>query len=168
MRHTHLVGGPFHNSRREDVAKMANFELDSYNRPANCSVCGGIMLFKGVGEYACEDCKKVEFDDFGKVRLFIESHKGSNAAQIEEGTGVKQRAIRQMLREQRLEVTMDSKAFLHCDVCGVNIRSGRFCQKCEANYHRKIEESNRTKKSMKGVAMGNNTDAGTKRFERKL
>ncbi|HKM04856.1 MAG TPA: hypothetical protein VJZ04_09785 [Lachnospiraceae bacterium] len=146
---------------------MANFALDDYNRPVNCNDCGGLMIFKGVGEYECEDCKKIEFDDFGKVRAFIETHKGSNAAQIEEGTGVKQRSIRQMLREKRLEVTMDSRAFLHCDICGVNIRSGRFCQKCESLYHQRIEEENRTTKSMKGVAMGNNTETGAKRFERK-
>ena len=53
-----------------------DFGIDIYNRPSVCSVCGGKMLFVGVGEYHCERCKNVEFDDYGKVRNYIEEHKG--------------------------------------------------------------------------------------------
>ena len=80
-------------------------EMDPYHRPSFCSKCGGVMVFGGVGEYHCEDCKNIEYDDFGKVRLFIEQNRGATAVQIEESTGVKQKTIRQMLRENRLEIT---------------------------------------------------------------
>lgn len=143
------------------------FEFDSYNTPHFCSKCNGVMVFKGVGEYQCEDCKNVEYDDFGKVRLFIESHRGATAAEIEAGTGVRQRSIRQMLREHRLEVAADSKSFLHCELCGTNIRSGRFCAKCETSYHRKLEEQNRKQHNLAGFGMGDReTASGAKRFTR--
>lgn len=147
---------------------MDNLLMDSYNRPINCKACGGIMIFKGVGEYACEDCKSVDYDDFGKVRLYIETHRGANAAELEEATGVKQRSIRQMLREHRLQIASDSKTFLKCDICGVDIRSGQLCPKCEREFHQNLEHENRlNKKRNKGVGMGS-TDGGdgAKRFQR--
>ena len=46
--------------------KMRFGEVD-YHRPIKCEKCGGIMVFKGVGEYQCEDCKFVAYDDYGKT-----------------------------------------------------------------------------------------------------
>ena len=37
--------------------------LDMYNIPRVCKECGGVMVFKGVGEYHCEDCGAVDYDD---------------------------------------------------------------------------------------------------------
>lgn len=127
------------------------------------------MIFKGVGEYRCEDCKAVEFDDYGKVRNFIEHNKGSNAAQIEAETGVSQRSIRQMLKEDRLEVSQDSKAFIKCEFCGAVLRSGRFCPKCEATYHKQIEEEKRKQKHLHSQLQGlgkSQGETGAKRFTR--
>ena len=35
-----------------------------YNVPRLCKICGGVMVFKGVGEYRCEECGDVEYDDY--------------------------------------------------------------------------------------------------------
>lgn len=141
-------------------------DLDYYHRPRVCSQCGGVMIFKGVGEYQCEDCKSTELDDYGKVRQFVEVHKGATAAAIEEGTGVSQRTIRQMLRESRLEVTADSRAFLHCEICNANIRYGRFCSKCETSYHAAVEAQQRKEKQLRGFGQGIQGGEGAKRFDR--
>lgn len=142
--------------------------IDQYNRPKECAKCGGVMVFKGVGEYECEDCKAREYDDYGKVRLYIEAHKGATASQIEAGTGVSQRSIRQLLRDGRIEVARDSKVFMKCELCGADIRSGRFCPACEVKYHQSVEAKLRAQKSsnMTGFGMGKNTDNGEKRFRR--
>ena len=79
-------------------------DLDVYHRPTKCPECGGIMKFKGCGEYRCEDCRYVEYDDYGKVRNYVEKHAGATAAQVAEATGVKQKTIRTMLKESRLEI----------------------------------------------------------------
>lgn len=142
-------------------------EMDPYHRPSFCSKCGGVMVFGGVGEYHCEDCKNIEYDDFGKVRLFIEQNRGATAVQIEESTGVKQKTIRQMLRENRLEITTGSHAFLHCEICGANIRSGRFCDSCEKAYHEHLEEQNRKRRNIAGFGMDRKQEnEGAKRFIR--
>lgn len=142
--------------------------LDEYHRPKQCELCGGVMIFKGVGEYQCEDCKALAYDDYGKVRLYIEGHKGATASEIEAATGVKQRTIRTMLKEGRLEVTPDSRTFLHCELCGKAIRYGRLCQECEVNYHRRMEEIQRQERKAKiqGFGHSNKEASGEKRFRR--
>lgn len=143
-------------------------EMDEYHRPKFCAACGGIMVFKGVGEYQCEDCKALDYDDYGKARLYIESHKGATASQVEEATGVKQKTIRAMLKEGRLEVTPDSRTFLKCEVCGKQIRYGRFCAECEKGYHRRMEDMRRQEKAanMHGFGRAKEEASGERRFRR--
>ncbi len=126
------------------------------------------MVFKGVGEYQCEGCGAVDYDDYGKVRRYIEEHRGATAAQIEGAIGISQRTIRQMLKDGRIEVTADSKVFLHCEMCGKPIRSGQYCRECEIIAHRQFEQEQREqmKRSMQGVGAGPKNESGQKRFRR--
>lgn len=142
--------------------------MNSYNIPYNCKQCGGVMVFKGVGEYQCEDCNALDWDDYGKVRNYIEKHKGATAAEIEAAVGVSQRSIRRMLKESRIEIAEGSKTFLHCEVCGKNIRSGRFCPACEMAVHRNIEQQQREAlhHDMKGYGQGETGETGHRRFMR--
>ncbi len=81
--------------------------FDVYHVPRLCKECGGVMIYKGVGEYRCEDCDSLDYDDYGKVRLFIEKHRGATAMEIESYTGVSQRIIRKLLRDGRIEVAAE-------------------------------------------------------------
>lgn len=145
---------------------MRNLEQpDIYHIPRICTACGGVMVFKGVGEYHCEDCGSVAYDDYGKVRLYLEGHPGANAVEVEKETGVSQKTIRQMLKEARLQVSDGSQTFLHCEMCGANIRYGRMCPACEEKYHRRMEEEQRHK-NMHGFAMNQKGEEGQRRFMR--
>ncbi len=139
-----------------------------YNIPRVCKKCGGVLVFKGVGEYRCEDCGELDYDDYGKVRMYIEEHKGATAAQIEAAIGVSQRSIRQMLKDGRLEVTKDSRTFLKCEICGKAIRSGQYCPECEVTVHRNLEAEQRAqiKKNIHGAGMGQKGEEGQRRFMR--
>lgn len=144
-------------------------DLDVYNRPVECPKCGGVMVFKGCGEYKCEKCKYVDYDDYGKVRNYVEEHAGVTMAQASDATGVKQKTIRTMLKESRLEVADGSSVFLKCEMCGTSIRSGRVCSKCEVSYNKMVEERARLKhaKMMTGFGMDRgNAEEGAKRFRR--
>lgn len=140
--------------------------LEKYHVPKICKQCGGIMIFKGVGEYRCEGCSAVDYDDYGKVRLYIEEHPGANAAQVEEKTGVTQKIIRRLLKDGRIEVAEGSKTFLRCAVCGKSIRSGEFCPECETKVHQRMESQQRAlkQKDTRGVGMGQKGDEGQRRF----
>lgn len=148
--------------------KLESLLIDEYHRPLICSICGGVMVFRGVGEYECEDCHYRDYDDYGKVRRYIEKHRGATAGDVEKDTGVSQKTIRKLLREERIEVAADSKTFLRCEICGAQIRSGMYCQKCQLNVNRRMEEQARVQKSknMTGVGMGEGGEKGTRRFIR--
>ncbi len=149
-----------------DALKMMDM-MEQYHIPRVCTKCGGVMIFKGVGEYRCEDCRAVDYDDYGKARLYIEKHPGATAALIERDTGVTQKMIRRMLKDGRLEIKEDSRAFLRCEVCDKPIRSGQFCPECEKKMHQQIEakERDRHNKALgMGVGMGSTGDEGHRRF----
>lgn len=124
--------------RIEALKKELN-AINTYNRPTYCDRCEGVMIFKGVGEYECEKCGYLAYDDYGKVRNYVEKHMGANAAEASKATGVSQKAIRDMLKEARLEIAPNSTFFLRCEICGSAIRWGRFCAKCEVTHHRDLE-----------------------------
>ena len=142
--------------------------LEMYNIPRVCKECGGVMIFKGVGEYHCEECGSVDFDDYGKVRGYIEEHKGATAAQIEEAVGVPQRTIRRLLKDGRLEIAEGSKVFMRCELCGKQIRSGQYCPECEIKVHRNLEEKQREmlNKNARGFGLEQRSEEGQKRFTR--
>lgn len=162
---------PEKEQRRDRIMKSSAMKeflgMDMYNKPLMCKECGGIMVYKGVGEYKCEDCGALDYDDYGKVRNYVEAHRGATTTQVSYATGVSQKAIRNMLKESRLEVSADSRDFLKCEMCGTNIRFGRFCPKCETEYRRKIEaEARAEKKSMTGYGAEHTAEEGVKRFTR--
>lgn len=146
---------------------MRMFGLGEVDRPSLCKQCDGIMVFRGVGEYKCEDCGIVEYDDYGKVRNYIEANPGANVATIADETGVTRKSINNMLKEERFNIAAESKVMLLCEMCGANIRTGRVCKKCEAAYHKAYEEDVRKKHIMGGYGMGgDDMDSGSKRFKR--
>ncbi len=151
------------------MARLSLFDdFDVYNRPQECPMCGGVMIFKGCGEYKCEQCKHIEYDDYGKVRNYIEKNKGVTAAQAAQATGVNQKTIRTMLKEGRLEIAPGSNAYLKCEICGVSLRSGRVCPRCEVEFNRRMEAKlhERHSKMMSGFGLGAGGEEGAKRFIR--
>ena len=140
--------------------------MDYYHVPCICKKCGGIMVYQGVGEYRCEECGFLDYDDYGKVRNFIEKNPGATAVAIENVTGVSQKSIRRMLRESRIEVAPGSKMFMHCEVCGKEIRSGMYCNECEIMIHRNMEQQQREqrKQSKVGYGMHERGEEGKRRF----
>ena len=150
--------------------KMRVFTINGeIKRPIICEKCGGILVYSGLGEYRSEECHTSEFDDYGKVRLYVEQHPGATIADTEAATGVPHKVIRQLLREERLEVATGSRTFLSCRSCGVQIRSGEFCPQCAAKQPPKSEDPRRRnmKKDMMGVGMNDfSGQEGAKRFTR--
>ncbi|MBQ7582010.1 MAG: flagellar protein [Lachnospiraceae bacterium] len=146
-------------------------EYLSFDIPVTCEECGGRMIFKGVGEYACEQCGALAYDDYGKVRNYIEQHPGAMQSEVSAATGVSKAKIRQLLIEERIEVTPDSPIFLHCAICGADIRSGMYCPACAQKVKQDelhVAKVVREKQRKMGYASEANRDAkGRRRFERK-
>lgn len=148
--------------------------INTYHAPLNCKRCGADMKFAGVGTYICEKCRFEDYDDYGIVRNYVENHKGASVGEVSEATGVDQRDINEMLREEKLEITSDSRVFLKCEGCGKEIRFGRYCMECsklasaarakkEREKERKEHQSNM---NISGSAKVADVATGAKRFER--
>lgn len=155
---------------RVEILRKEFSEVNTYNRPTYCSECGGVMVFKGVGEYRCEKCGFISYDDYGKVRNYLEEHMGATTAETSKATGVSQKSVRDMLKEGKIEIAQNSAIFLRCEICGATIRSGRYCSKCETNYHRDLEEMARKARRQDDM-FGYSTERrkreeGSKRFRR--
>ena len=92
-------------------------------------------------------------------------------AEISSQTGVSHKAIRDMIKENRFELVESKGGYLRCEICGENIRSGRLCPKCEAAYHKQIEDEARQQrknyKQMSGFSGERpEGESGRRRFER--
>lgn len=144
---------------------MDFFSTNDYNKPIYCKACKGKMEFVGVGEYRCEECRSIEHDDYGKVRLYIEKNRGATAAQVSEETGISQKSIRQMLKDDKIEITRGSSSFLRCEGCGANIRSGRLCAACQKDKAAAAADAPRRQNNISGHQVGGQAGhSGAKRF----
>lgn len=100
------------------------------NRPVTCKKCNGKLFYIGSGKYKCDSCNEEYYDDFGKVKEFLEEHGPAPALLIAEQTGVSIDLIGLFLRKGRLEIIENSKFYIDCEKCGCAIRYGRYCPRC--------------------------------------
>lgn len=105
----------------------------------NCRTCGRIFNYV-AGPPTCPSCRAKLEEKFQEVKDYIRDHKGVGIKEVAEACEVEVAQIRQWLREERLELSEDSGAYLTCESCGTPIRSGRFCEKCTANMTRSLQD----------------------------
>ncbi len=98
-------------SDRQEQLKRNFIRQNNYNMPIDCSKCGGLMVYKGIGEYQCNACGFLDYDDFGKVHRYIEKNRNATLLEVAEQTGVRQENIREMLRDSRLELRGAGRRF---------------------------------------------------------
>lgn len=92
---------------------MASRTLDDYNAPKACSKCGSCSLhYNGLGEYSCVECDNLEYDDYGKVRNYLDEHRGTPITIIARDTGVSKWTIRQMVEEERFDICPTARRVL--------------------------------------------------------
>lgn len=138
------------------------------HKPTRCSKCGGELRYEGCGEFICTECGNWEYDDYGKVRNYLETHRGATQTEVSHATGVSTSTIRYLLREDKIEVSPTSAIYLYCEVCGAPIRSGRFCNKCSLtrSNNSQNESSAGKNKNIMGFGMSNGEINGARRFQR--
>lgn len=95
-----------------------------------CSNCGGKITYLYSGIYKCEECGFQDFDDFGKIKSFLEQNGPTPAVIISENTGVPISIIDDYLRQGRIEIPNGSHHYIKCERCRTDIRYGRFCPDC--------------------------------------
>jgi len=136
--------------------------------PVKCSECGEKDLeYLGLGGYRCKKCGHVMFDDYGKVREYLDAHSGATVSEVSRQTGIPTGKIRQMVKDEKFEIAANSAIFLYCEMCGKPIRLGRFCEACTSrqNSFAATQKSSHSS-DIQGFGVSRAEGSGAKRFNR--
>lgn len=113
--------------------------------PIECEFCGSVVLEDSKGVYKCTQCGRENYDDFQKVRNYLEKVGAAPAAVIARNTGVPMKTIEYFWNEEFLEIPKLVDIRMACKKCGAPIRTGYLCDVCK-----KVSEG-RSVKSTKGA-----------------
>ncbi len=105
-----------------------------------CVRCKRMFTYLGYGHFYCPMCKKADEEDFRKVKDYIFEHGTAPAMEVSENTGISLERINQYLKEGRLEIPENSPIFIKCEMCSVDIRSGRLCPECASKLSHAMRE----------------------------
>ena len=115
----------------------------------NCRRCKRIFMY-AIGPQICEACKKLEEEEFERVRQFLKEFPGATIQEVSKETNVSTQLIYRFLKEGRIEVAENSPIALQCESCGVRINSGRFCVNCSKRIANEMINAGRSlKESLK-------------------
>ena len=99
--------------------------------PKKCDKCNSKRIQRlSLHTYICEDCNNEMYDDFGKIRNYLEKFPGANAIEISQGTGVSKDVINQCLKEEYLEVVPGTRMINVCTKCGRSTTNIGLCDEC--------------------------------------
>ena len=99
-------------------------------RPEHCEKCGAEYKSLGFGKFLCPKCGNIGYDDYGKVRDYLEKNQGTITDMISSATGVSPDFINLLLSESLIRTADEYDSDLACQRCGRPILKGRFCQEC--------------------------------------
>lgn len=124
----------------------------------NCRRCKKIFMYT-IGPQICDACKKLEEEEFERVRLFLKEFPGATIQEVSRETNVSTQLIYRFLKEGRLEVADDSPIALLCENCGCRIRSGRFCVNCSRKLANELINAGRSLQASLSKKPGDMKDA---------
>lgn len=84
-----------------------------------------------MGIPVCPQCKEKQEATFQRVKKFVQDNKKATIEEIVENCDVDSAQVKQWIREERLFFSDDSPVKISCELCGCQIPSGRFCDKCK-------------------------------------
>lgn len=99
--------------------------------PVKCDICGGELERITMGIYRCNACEKEYYDDYQKVRNYLDKHGAAPAVVISRATKVPLQTIDHFFQEEWLEIPERDVVRMTCQKCNRPIRTGRLCDACK-------------------------------------
>jgi predicted RNA-binding Zn-ribbon protein involved in translation (DUF1610 family) len=115
------------------------------NKIGNCPDCGRLYADNGLG--MCRDCYRKEEENEAIVASFVRDHPGTSVRAIHEETGIKEKIIYRMIRNNRF--VSDVQISYPCESCGELIVKGRLCDKCSTNILKQVQDSEKKREPKK-------------------
>ncbi len=106
-----------------------------------CKFCGAMFYYYGFGYGYCPRCTPLDAEMFHRVKDYIWEHGTASMVAVSDATGVSVNHIIQYLKDGRLEIPEESDIFIHCELCGGNIRYGRYCPECAARTSKTLKSA---------------------------
>lgn len=98
----------------------------------NCKDCGRMFNYV-TGEYICPACREAQEGKFQEVKKFVIDNRSATMNEICEACEVDVKMVKKWVREERLVFTKDSPVKINCEMCGTQIVTGRYCDRCRKN-----------------------------------
>lgn len=104
-----------------------------------CRRCKAVFNYL-AGDPLCPRCKKIEEEDYQKVRTFLRKNPRSTLEETVEETGVSSAQIMNFIRQERIMLTDTSGFGIECERCGVSILTGRYCDHCKHELEKEFSK----------------------------
>ncbi len=92
-------------------------------------------------ETTCPECTEILEDQFRKITEYLQGKHHGNVREAAAVCGMEISQVKQWIREKRMELAEeDDSVQVTCEHCGVPIRSGRLCGKCEQDKKRIVHD----------------------------
>ena len=111
-----------------------------------CKGCGRLFN-SGYGEEYCPECQSLPDTDFRRVRDYLWDHPNTQAEEGAKACNVPLKTVMHYVKQQRLDISKDSKMLLTCENCGKQILSGTYCKDCQAKLSTKFGIGSKHKES---------------------
>jgi flagellar operon protein (TIGR03826 family) len=102
----------------------------------NCRSCGG--LYDGRPNDLCPACRRLDAENFERIRKYLREHEGATVEEVSEATEVSVQRILGYLREGRLIERIN--ASYPCEACGAVIHAGRLCAECRETLGNEVHQ----------------------------
>ena len=107
-----------------------------------CPLCR--KAFQSQGNKVCPNCLGKMDEYFFKVRDYLDDNPDASIDKVSEETEISQRVIMYLIKEGRVIMKGEGKAFddtLTCEICKIPIFEGRICEKCKKNLAKAIDNT---------------------------
>lgn len=108
----------------------------------NCRKCGRMFNYL-MGPQICDNCKKAAEEKFQEVKEYVRANKSAPIQEICRECDVEQKQVQQWIREERLVFSDDSPVMINCEICGKQIRTGRYCDSCKKDTANAVSAAGR-------------------------
>lgn len=96
-----------------------------------CSLCGGELIPKGNGYYACEQCNDLSQDNLSKIRQFLIDEPAATIDDICKQFSFKYEYVKHFYDTGELSAEALESSKRYCQRCHALINFGRYCDKCK-------------------------------------
>lgn len=105
-----------------------------------CANCRKPFQPRGEEDF-CPACAAKDNEQFKVIKEYMIEHPGSSMADLVNNLGVSVTQIKHYLKEERLEIRgAPVMNILNCEVCGIAIRTGRYCNSCARDQYAKEKQ----------------------------